>query len=1491
VTAAVPGSGSALVVGGGIGGIQASLDLAAAGFKVYLVESSPTIGGTMARIDKTFPTNDCSMCIMSPKLVDCARHLNISLLTCSEVEAVNGRAGDFRVRVRKHARYVDEDKCTGCGECVRDCPVERESEFDSGLAKRKAIYRPFPQAAPNVFTIEKRGVSPCTAACPAGCNAHAYVALIRAGEFAEALKIIRERIPIPAICGRVCGLCEEACNRACVDQAIQIRALKRFAADYELSAGLEPKIEPHPEAAPGREKVAIIGAGPAGITAAYDLARLGYEPVVMEARPLAGGVLRYGIPEYRLPDEVLDRELEILKRSGLRIRTNMPLGPKLGHRELEVEGYAAVFLATGAGASRALRVAGEELAGVLPGLEFLRDLAGGGAAEAVRGKTVAVIGGGNTAIDAVRASLRLGARRAMIVYRRSRRQMPVGAEELEAAEAEGVEIHYLLSPLRIEGRDRHVRRLVCQPMRLGPPAEDGRRRPLPVDGDPVAFEVDVVIPALGQALETAPLEAAFPGLEIASGLIKVDPLTLETNLKGVFAGGDAAGSGGYVVHAVAHGHAAAESIHRYLREQDLRTGRQEPAKMEAAPPESFVARQKRIEVPALQAGERTASFREVETGFTAEQAVAEAGRCLDCGVCCGCRRCVTACKAGAVDHDMQDEILELAVGAIVVAAGCETYDPTPLTRLGYGRYRDVVTSLQFERLLSASGPTSGHVRRISDGEVPGKVAFIQCVGSRDLRTGNAHCSAVCCMYAIKEAVIAKEHEPGVTPVIFYMDLRTAGKDFDKYAHRAQEEYGVRLRRARVTEVGPGASSRQLNLLFENEAGRLEREEFDMVVLSVGFEGGEALRGLARTLKLPLNASGFIVSETFSPVSTPRSGIFVCGPAQEPKDIPETVVQASAAAAAAGRILAPSRFSEVETKVYPEERNVAGEPPRIGVFVCQCGINIGGVVDVPALAEYARGLPYVRYAEDNLYTCSQDTQTHIKEMIAEHGLNRVVVASCTPRTHEPLFQETIREAGLNRHLFEMANIRDQCSWVHMQEKTAALDKSRDLVRMAVAKAALTEPIAAIPIGVIRRALVVGGGLAGLTAALAVADQGFEVCLVEKSQHLGGLAARIEVSLNGRDAAGQVAELIRRLEAHEGVQIITNARLLAVDGFIGNFTSRVERTGNGQNGELTVEHGVVILATGAVESRPQKYLYGKSPRVVTLLELAERMTNSGLPDPKTEQASPPKRIVFIQCVGSREAEHLYCSRVCCAGAVTKAVRLKQEHPEADITLLYRDIRTYGLSERYYTRARELGIRFIRYEEDAGPEVCETDDGLEVTVFDSQLGDPVSLKADLLVLSSRIDPNPDNGELSQLFKVALNAEGFFLEAHAKLRPVEFATEGVFVCGLAHYPKTMGESVSQALAAAGKAAAVLSRETLDVEGKIAAVNTARCRACGDCEQVCAYGAVSIDPERKVAVVNEALCKGCGACAAACRCSAINVRGYKDEQILKMLGAVREAE
>ncbi len=1484
------GSGSVLVVGGGIAGIQSSLDLADAGFRVNLVESSPTIGGVMAQLDKTFPTNDCSMCIMSPKLVDCARHLNINLMTLSEVKSVHGKPGDFTVKVHRRARYVDEDKCTGCGECEKYCPVPLASEFDEKLGTRHAIYRPFPQAAPNVFAIEKRGKSPCSAACPAECNAHGYVSLIRERKFKEALELIRERIPLPAVCGRVCGLCEDECNRNNLDQAVEIRALKRFASDWEMSH--QEEIAEYLEAAKPKgkrkAKVAIIGAGPAGLTAAYDLARQGYQPVVFEALPKTGGMLRYGIPQYRLPDDVLDYEVDVIERAGVEIKIGVAFGASksvskgggLTLQSLKKEGFRAVFLAAGTQKSRKLFIEGEDLEGVLPALDFLRTANNGKSSAAVKGKVVAVIGGGNTAIDSVRTARRLGAKEALLIYRRTKAEMPAQSEEVEAAEEEGIKLHFLLAPQKIVGKSGKVNELVCSRMRLGPPDASDRRRPIPVPGQSETIPVDVIISALGQEVDSEFIDAEGGKIDMVKGLIKADPLTLETSVPGVFAGGDVAGAGGYVVHAIAHGHAAAESIDRYLNKKDLREGRTAEQALAAPMPEEFHEKKARVPIPMLDAAGRVGSFAEVELAFSEEQAVEEAGRCLNCGVCCECLQCVAHCEADAIDHTQKDQELELKVGAILVAAGCEKYDPRAMYHLGYGKYPDVVTSIQFERILSASGPFGGHIQRPSDGALPRKVAFIQCVGSRDPVAGNDHCSSVCCMYAIKEAVIAKEHEHEIEPNIFYMDIRAHGKDFDRYVERAKNEYGIKFTRARVAGVVRDETTGKLLVEYEDEADRVAHEEFDLVVLSIGFQAGDSLRELGRNLGLPLNRQGFIATEAFNPVETKVPGIFVCGPAQEPKDIPETVMQASAGAAAAAEILADSRFTEVIEKSYPEERDVSQEPLKVGVFVCHCGINIAATVQVPEVVEYAKTLPGVAYAEANLYTCSQDTQGHIRDMIEEHGLNRVIVASCTPRTHEPLFQETIREAGLNRHLFEMANIRDQCSWIHMGLPAEATQKAKDLLRMSVAKVRLVEALPTIPLDVTQSAMVLGGGPAGMSAALSLADQGFPVHIIERQSRLGGNLNKVLSTVDGRDTSVLLGKLRSRIEEHKNITVHLGSGIETVEGFVGQFKTKIN--GNG-SGAQEIEHGVVIVATGAQESKPDEYLYGKDKRVLTGQEFEELLHNG--PAEKL-----PKRAVFIQCVGSREEGHQYCSRVCCRESVKNALALKKKQPEAEIYILFRDIRTYGFAERYYQEARDAGVIFLRYEPEAKPVVEKQGDRLTVSVKDIQSGETIRIAdPDALILAARIDAEAGNEAVSQIFKVPLNQDGFFLEAHVKLRPVDFATEGVFLAGMAHNPKTIEESIVQGRAAAARAATIIAKDKYLAEATIAAVNEDLCDGCGICVGVCEYNALEIEEKpdgTKIVKLNEAACKGCGCCVAACPSGAMEQKGYKNDQIMAEIDA-----
>lgn len=842
-----------------------------------------------------------------------------------------------------------------------------------------------------------------------------------------------------------------------------------------------------------------------------------------------------------------------------------------------------------------------------------------------------------------------------------------------------------------------------------------------------------------------------------------------------------------------------------------------------------------------------------------------------------CSICQQACPTDAIDYTQEDKIVEIETGAVILSPGFCLYDAVQKPEFGFTTFPNVVNSLQFERILSASGPYLGQVVRPSDLSKPKKIAFIQCVGSRD--SENDFCSSVCCMYAIKEAIMTKEHEEDIICDIFYMDIRAHGKGFDAYYDRAKD-LGIEFSRCRPSKIEEIQGTKSLRIGYVDESNRYNTKEFDLVVLSAGLQPPREADQLAAKFGISLNENGFAVTRPLDSVSSTRHGIYVCGPFSEPKDIPETVMQASSAAARAMVQLAEARGTEIVEHELPPEKNIAGEPPRIGVFICHCGRNIGGFVDVPGVAEYAKTLPHVVYSTDNMYTCSSDTQLIIKERIEEYNLNRVVVASCSPRTHEPLFQETIREAGLNLHLFEMANIRDQCSWVHMHEHEAATEKSKDLLRMAVTKVALAVPLKSISLPVTQKALIVGGGLAGLTSALAIAEQGFEVFLIEKTGSLGGIACKIDQTLSGYDVNRYLGDLIDNVRSNKLINLHTGTEIINVGGFVGNFISTVRKQGNGQGPEeFEIEHGVAIVATGASESKPSEYLYGKNSCVKTLLELDELISAADF--------KVPDSVVIIQCVGSREPDHPYCSRVCCQGAIKNAIRMKRAKPDANIFILYRDIRTYGFREKYYSEARELGITFVRYDLDAKPEVTEEMGEIKVRVYDPVLEAELEIPTDLIVLSSRIDPNKDNETLSQFFKVPLSSDNFFLEAHVKLKPVEFATDGVYLCGLAHYPKDMEETISQAMAAVARALTVLSLESLEAAGKICYVNEARCSGCSACVTVCAYNAITIDEARAVAVINEAMCKGCGACAATCRGSAIMLHGFEDQQILKMLKVI----
>ena len=1459
--------GAVMIVGGGIAGVQAALDLADSGFYVHLVEKAPAIGGVMAQLDKTFPTNDCSMCILSPKLVECGRHLNIQIHTLTEVKSLTGEAGNFTVTLGKQPRYIDMNKCTGCGECAKVCPVVIPDAFNAGLADWKAAYRLYPQAIPSAFAIKKLDRAPCTLTCPANINVQGYVQLIKMGKYQEAVQLIMERLPLPGVLGRICPHpCEDKCRRRDMDEAVAICALKRFAADQVDLSQL-----PRPESIPREEKIAIIGSGPAGLACAYHLARKGYRPTIFEALDKPGGMLRVGIPDYRLPKEVLDREIDFILSLGVDLKTNSALGRDFSLDDLFAQGYKAVFLGLGCHVGKPLGIPGEEAPGVVQGVEFLRRQNLGEPQEV--GKHLAVIGGGNVAIDVACTALRLGAK-VTIVYRRSREEMPAFHHEVEQALCEGVEIIFLAAPLKVlTGPDGKVSGLLCQRMELGEPDASGRRRPIPIPGSEFELAVDMVIPAIGQ-------EAALSFLKDAGitttrwQTIEVDEITYETSRPGVFAAGDVHTGPWIAIEAIAGGLEAAESIDRYLRGVDLKEGRKaekEDQARYADIPKEEKGRPREV-MNTLPPEYSCTCFLEIEQGYTEAQAQAEAARCLNCGVCSECYECVRACQAGAVDHSQEPETLEIQVGSVIMAPGFSTFDPVRYEGYHYKKFPNVVTSLEFERILSASGPFQGHLIRPSDHKEPKKIAWLQCVGSRDTHhCDHSYCSAVCCMYAIKEAVIAKEHskEP-LDCAIFFMDMRTHGKDFEKYYWRAEREHGVRFIRSRVHSIDPVPNSDDLAIRYLQEDGTLQTEIFDMVVLSVGLETSPEVLKLADTLKIEVNRDNFARTSSFTPVTTSLPGVYVCGAFQGPKDIPQSVTEASAAASAAAELLAPARFSLAKKKPVFEERDVSQEEPRIGVFVCHCGINIAGVIDVAAVRDYAATLPYVKYVENNLFTCSQDTQEIIKERIKECNLNRIVVASCTPKTHEPLFQETIKEAGLNKYLFELANIRDQGSWVHMFDPAGATRRAKDQVRMAVAKVALQQPLREFELPITKAGLVIGGGAAGMEAALGLANQGYKVHLVEKKGFLGGHARKLLTTASGETVQPYLDALIPKVENHPLISVYLNSEVVNVKGFVGNFTSTIATEGR----ETEVDHGVAIIATGGHSYKPKEYLYGQDSRVLLSLEMDQALRE------KSPLVTQAKTAVFIQCVGSRIPERPYCSRVCCSHSVENALQLKQLNPDMDVFILYRDMRTYALRENLYKEAREKGVMFIRFDLDNPPQVDKIPDGrLQVTVRDPILGLPLTLHPDVLCLASAIVVK-EQEKLAQMFKVPLNNEGFFLEAHMKLRPVDFATEGVFVAGLAHYPKPLDEAIAQAKAAAARAAVVLSQDAIKAGGVVAQIDPAICSGCQACVGVCPFGAIDYKEDDKICEVNQALCKGCGTCAATCPSECITLLGFSHKQI-----------
>lgn len=1464
-------TGAVLVQGGGIAGVQASLDLANSGFKVYLIERSAAIGGMMAHLDKTFPTGDCATCIVSPKLVECSRNLNIEILTQSELINIEGEPGHFTASVKQTPCYVNKNICNDCGDCTSVCPVDIKDTFNRNLGTRKAIAKYSPQAIPNIAGIRKLGHAPCKTACPANINVQGYIQLIKKKEYVKAVAMIRERNPLSAICGRVCTHpCETACTRTGVDTSVAIRQLKRFASDKEMEmiAVGELSLPEEKTPAPDAKKVAVIGAGPSGLTTAQDLADRGYAVTVYEASSAAGGMLRWGIPEYRLPADIIDYEVDLIRRKGVSFIYNTCVGTDITIEKFKEE-FDAVFVGIGTQKSTSLKVTGDDLEGVEQGLEFLQKVSIDTEKQKLKGHVI-VVGGGDVAMDAACSAIRLGADKVTIVYRRSKKELPAIAEEINHAVEEGVHFEFLTNPVKfISSGDNTLDKVKCIRMKLGEPDESGRRRPIPIKGSEFEIAADTVILAIGSGPEP------LPGIDVNKwGNINTDRNCI-TPTPGLFAGGDIVTGPSTVIEAVAAGKRAAESIDRYIRGVDEKTPRFEdslnPMPEDLLPKMKDEEKKPRAIAAELPVDARINDFTEIETCFSEEDALAECERCLNCALCSECNLCVEACEKKAIDHEMQEKIINLDVGSVILAPGFQEFEAKLKGEYGFGRYANVLTSVQFERMLSAAGPSEGHVVRQSDGEEAKRIAFIQCVGSRDSKCGNEYCSSICCMATTKQAMVASEHVDGLDVTIFYMDIRAFGKDFDQYYERAKSQDNIHYVKAmpsRVLEI-PGTKSLMLKFVNDNLAS--EEKEFDLVVLSVGMDPKPTVSATISRLGIELNEFGFCKTDRFQPLNTSRPGVFVAGAFQEPKDIPETVTQASAAAAMSMELLSQARNTLVTKREYPLEHDTTDEKPRIGVFVCHCGINIASTVDVAKVTETVSHDPDIVLATHTMYACSDASLSEIKKAIEEYRLNRIVVASCTPRTHEPLFRETLRESSLNPYLFELANIRDQCSWVHASEPEAATQKAIELTRMSIARARVLSPQIGESLAINQAGLVIGGGLAGMTAALSLGDQGFMVHLVERTEALGGHLKNIHNTLENVDPTSFTDKLIDQVKKHPKINLHMETEVAGIAGHVGKFSVTLSKKGI----RADVPCGAIIVATGGSPVQMDEFLAGQSDQVMTQRELEKQLY-------ETTFDVTAQNIVMIQCVGSRNSQREYCSRLCCSMAIKNALKIKEQNPDASIFILYRDIRTYGFRETYYKEARRAGVVFIRYDETKPPVVTD-ETGLLVSLDSPDFPEPIEIETDQVVLSTGIEPPADNRKLSDMLKVPLNANGFYVEAHMKLRPVDFATEGIFLCGLAHSPKFIDENISQARAAAARAATVLSKTHLEVGAQVSRVDQSKCISCMTCVHSCPYGAPFMNKDHKGEIA-AAKCMGCGICASECPARAIQLNHFEAKHFNVMI-------
>lgn len=869
---------------------------------------------------------------------------------------------------------------------------------------------------------------------------------------------------------------------------------------------------------------------------------------------------------------------------------------------------------------------------------------------------------------------------------------------------------------------------------------------------------------------------------------------------------------------------------------------------------------------------------------------------IDMARCDDKQALAACCPADAIVLDDREVQQQMHFGAVVLAPGAAIFDPAKLDNFSYGSEPDVVTSLEYERILSASGPTGGQLLRRSNGQAPAKIAWIQCVGSRGLQKGAAsYCSSACCMFALKEAIVTKERfGDEIDTTIFFMDMRTFGKDYEQYYQRSRDEFGVRFVRSRPHSVIRKPGEAQVTVTYAPfDESLFTEEKFDLVVLSTGFAVSDAVRETAEKLGVALNEHGFAQTGAFDPVATSRPGVYVCGMFESPKDIPETMVQASAAACCAAELVTAESaepvaagFFEEEMSAeisaeFPPERDVVGEPPKIGVFICDCGENIGGVVDVAALAQYAARLPAVEVAEVLGHGCSREAMGRIRDRIQERLLNRVVIGGCSPRTHELRFQDTIRQAGLNKYLVEIANLRDQDTWVHLDRPEQAAGKARQLIKAAVEAVKAARPLTDHYLPINHDVLVVGGGVAGMTSALSLADQGYKVFLAERRSMLGGVAVLVRKTLEGDDVQAFVGGLVERTVAHPNIEVITNAFIVDHSGMPGMFNTGMQVGPRMFYRQIT--HGVTVMATGALPNRPEGYLLGAHAAVMTQLEA------DALFDEAPERVKAWENVVMIQCVGSRTPENPNCSRVCCQAAVKNALRILAFNPEARVIVLYRDMRTYGFQEDYYRMAREKGVIFIHYEPETPPQVSDREERVEVTFTDPILGRTLSVAADALLLSTGFISDDESSEdLAAIFKLTRTSDGYFLEDHIKLRPVDLSVPGFFVAGTAHAPKLIRETVAQAKAAAGRALTLLARESINLGAAVARVDAEKCAACLVCVRACPFDVPFINADG-YSEIDPAKCHGCGVCAAECPAKAIQIMCFEDDQILAKLDGLLE--